>query len=141
MGSVLLSLGPSNKIKGPQFLPSFALSVLRSLAFSFEDQSILICGHQTSDNTKISYDLLSSVLTNLDHSSGLSASVLVAFELLDYLSSSAKDDLGRALVVITLTVNPANLSLNGASMSSLLLDTSRISHFKVGLVGTSWLLG
>lgn len=132
MGGVLLSLGPSNTITGPQFLPSFASSVLRSLAFSFEDQSILISGHKTSDKSKLCYDLLSSLLTHLEQSpSALAASILVAVELLDYLCSSADDECGRAVMVSTLTVSPANLTLNAARISCLLLDTSPVSQFKV----------
>lgn len=129
---MLLSLGPSNKITGPQFLPSFASSVLRSLAFSFEDQSILISGHQTRDKNKLCYDLLSALLSHLEQQpSVLAASVLVAVELLDYLCSSVQDECGRAVMVHTLVVSPANLALNAARISCLLLDTSAVSQFKV----------
>lgn len=131
VGGVLLSLGPSNKIKGPQFLPSFASSVLRSLAFSFEDQSILICGHNASDKSKLCCDLLSSLLTHLERSASLGASVLLALELLDYICASAEDECGRAVIVSTLVVNGANLTLQAARMSCLLLDTSSVSQFKV----------
>lgn len=127
-----MSLGPSNIITGPQFLPSFASCVLRSLAFSFEDQSILISGHQTSDKSKLCYDLVSSLLTHLEQfPSALAPSVLVAIELLDYLCSNAEDGCGRAVIISTLIVSPASLTLNAAKVCCLLLDTSSVVQFKV----------
>lgn len=122
-------------IEGPQFLPSFASSVLRSLAFTCEDQSILISGY-TSGKTKLSYDLLSAVLTHLEQQpSSLALSILVASELVDYLSASdsAESQCGRSVIVTTLAVNPSSLVLTGATISSLLLDTSHVTHFKVHL--------
>lgn len=120
-------------IEGPQFLPSFASSVLRSLAFTCEDQSILISGY-TSGKTKLSYDLLSAVLTHLEQQpSSLALSILVASELVDYLSDSAESQCGRSVIVTTLAVSPSSLVLTGATISSLLLDTSHVTHFKVHL--------
>lgn len=125
---MLLSLG-SSKITEPQFLPSFASSVLRSLAFSCEDQSVLISGY---NKTKLSYDLLSAMLNLLEQQpSGLGSSILLVNELLDYLIHTAGDGCGRAVVATTLVVSPASLVLTAASVSCLLLDTSHVSYYKV----------
>lgn len=131
---MLLSLGPSNKITGPQFIPSFASSVLRSLAFTGEDQSILISGYHGMDKKTLSTDLLAAVLQHLEqqpHSVG-SALVLVS-ELLGYLSHSDEEDCcSGAVLVTTLFISPTNLTLTAANVSCLLLDTSTISYYKVG---------
>ena len=128
----MLSLGPSDTITGSQFLPSFASSVLRSLAFSCEDQSILISGHQTSDKSKLCYDFLSTLLYQLEQKpSTLASSFLVAVELLNILCSSDEYGCGRAVVVYTVIANPSTLGLVAGRMCALLLDTSTISCYKV----------
>lgn len=127
-----MSLGPSNKITGPQFLPSFASSVLRSLAFTKEDQSILISGYHGADKKTLSYDLLSALLTHLEqHLPNLGSSILVVSELLDYLSHSDEESCGGTVCVTTLFINPTNLVLTAANISCLLLDTSLVSQYKV----------
>lgn len=130
----MLSLGPSDTITGSQFLPSFASSVLRSLAFSCEDQSILISGHGTSDKSKLCYDFLSTLLYQLEQRpSTLASSFLVAVELLNVLCSSDEYGCGRAVVVYTVIADPSTLSLTAGRMCALLLDTSTISRYKVCL--------
>lgn len=127
-----MSLGSSDKITGQQFLPSFASSVLRSLAFTHEDQSIVISGFHGSDKKKLSHDLLHALLTHLEqHASPLGSAVLVVSELLDYLCHSDQDNGAGSVLINTLFINPANLSLPAASVSCLLLGTSCISHYKV----------
>lgn len=139
VGSVLLSMGPSNKITGPQFLPSFASSVLRSLASTREDQSILISGYHGTDKKTLSYDLLGDILSHVEQQlPSLGLSVLMASELLGYLSHGDEGDpCGGAVVVTTLSINPTNLMLTAANVSCLLLDTNLVSHYKVCLRGVS----
>lgn len=129
-----MSLGPSNKVTGPQFLPSFASSVLRCLAFTHEDQSILINGSHGTDKTTLSNDLLAALLVHLEQQlPSLGSSLLLVSELLDYLSHSDEEDCFNGAVLVTmLFISPTNLMLTAANVSCLLLDTSTISHYKVG---------
>ena len=131
MGSVLLSLGPCSKMTGPQFLPSFASSVLRSLAFSCQDQSILVNGHHESGTTQLTSDLLSSLLLNLDDQFNLGPLIDVGTELLDFMIHTAHDQRSRAVAVTTLVVTPESLVLRSAQFSSLLLDTCDLDQFEV----------
>ena len=125
-----MSLGPSNKITGPQFLPSFASSVLRSLAFSQEDQSILISGYHGFDKRVLFHDLLGCLLGHVEQQMpSVGLSVLMVSELLGYLCHS--NDYGGAVVVTTLFINPKNLMFTAAKVSCLLLDTSMASRYKV----------
>ncbi len=127
-----MSLGPSNKITGPQFLPSFASSVLRSLAFTRQDQSILISGYHGADKKKLSYNLLSALLTHLEEQiPSIGPSLLVVSELLNFLSHSDEEECGGAVLVTTLFISPTNLTLTAANVSLLLLDTHSVSRYKV----------
>ena len=130
-----MSLGSSDKVTGQQFLPSFASSVLRSLAFTHEDQSIVVSGYHGSDKNKLSCDLLHALLTHLEQqTSPLGSAVLVVSELLDYLIHSDKDDAAGSVLINTFFIDPANLILSSASVSCLLLGTSCISHYKVNVL-------
>lgn len=143
MGGVLLSFGPSNKITGSQFLPSFASSVLRSLAFSHEDQSILISGYHGADKRALSYDLLGALLSHVEpRHQTLSSFVILVNELLDYLCYSDENEpaCGGAVVVTTLHIEPTTLMLTAANVSCLLLDTNLVSHYKVCCMLMPWLL-
>jgi hypothetical protein len=134
VGGVLLSLGSSNKITASQFLPSFASSILRSLAFSREDQSILVSGYHGLDKKALSYDLLSALLSHVEQqSASLGASVLIMSELLGYLSHGSHDSnvCGGAVVVTTLFITSTTLMLTAARLSCVLLDTSKVSSYKV----------
>ncbi len=132
MGSVLLSLGPSSKISGPQFLPSFASSVLRSAAFSCQDQSIIISGYHGKQN--LSKNLLSSLLSSLEEESASSSTVTMASELLECLTYTSGDLGARAVLVTTLVLNPKNLTLISARFFCLLLDTSQLRNFEVSFI-------
>ena len=132
IGSVLLSLGPPEKIRSSHFLPSFASSVLRSLAFTHEDQSILISGCCGIDKKKLFSNLLSEVLTHVEQpDQTLGSSILLANQLLDLLTNSDQDESSGAAVVTSLSIAPAGLVLTAACMSCLLLDTSSVSNYKV----------
>ena len=123
---------PASEITEPQFLPSFASSVLRSVAFSHQDQTILVSGHHASGKTNLTNSLLSCLLTHLEHSIDVASAITTAVKLLDCLSCTADDGRTRAVIVTTMVVIPDNLALIGAKFSCLLLDTSNLGHFKVG---------
>lgn len=133
VGSVLLSLGSSSKVAGPQFVPSFASSVLRSLAFSCQDQSVLINGYHTSEKNKLANSLLSNLMALLEYQPTMS-SVTVASELIDHLSCCEADNGLKAVVTKTLIVHPYSLGLKGAHFSCLLLDTSNLAGFEVLMI-------
>lgn len=114
--------------------------MLRSLAFSCEDQSILINGYYSCDKSKLSHDLLSALLSSLEQqSSGLGSSILLADELLSWLTLDIVEKCDRAVVVSSLNVNPKDLLLTRGSFSCLLLDTSHVSSFKVLIADVSLL--
>lgn len=129
-----MSLGPSNKITGPQFVPSFASSVLRSLAFTHEGQSILISGYHGMDKKTLSNDLLGALLSHVEQQiPSLGSSVVMVSELLGYLSYSDENNPCGAVLVTTLFINSTNLMLTAARVSCLLLDTKMVSLYKVCL--------
>lgn len=127
-----MSLGPSGASIGPQFLPSFSSSVLRSLAFTQEDQSIIVSGYYGTGKKKLARDCLSALLAHLEsQTQSLGLSILLVSDLLDLLTNSDHDESSGALLVTSLLVSPTNLVLTGAAVSCLLLDTSSVVHLKV----------
>lgn len=133
IGGVLLSLGPSSASIGPQFLPSFSSSVLRSLAFTQEDQSIIVSGYYGTGKKKLARDCLSALLAHLEpqQTQSLNLSILLVSDLLDLLTNSDEDESSGAVLITSLLVSPTNLVLTGATVSCLLLDTSSVLHLKV----------
>ena len=125
-------MGAPKQSSAPQlFLPSFTSSVLRSLVFSCQDQSILVSGYHTRGNQVLSYQLLSALMEQVEqHPLNLAPSVLLASELLDFLCCS-KDECGGAVVVVTVTIRPEVLTLTSAHFSCLLLNTSQLCMYKV----------
>ena len=128
-----MSLGPSSASIGPQFLPSFSSSVLRSLAFTQEDQSIIVSGYYGTGKKKLARDCLSALLAHLEpqQTQSLNLSILLVSDLLDLLTNSDEDESSGAVLITSLLVSPTNLVLTGATVSCLLLDTSSVLHLKV----------
>ncbi len=109
--------------------------MLRSLVFSYEDQSILINGHHTRDNHALAYHLISALLEHVERlPPNLGPSILLGSELLYFLCCS-EGKCGGAVVVVAITVSPATLAFTAAKLSCLLLDTSHLAEYKVWTIG------
>lgn len=127
-----MSLRASNETSSPHlFLSSFTSSVLRSLVFSCEDQSILINGPHPSDNHALAQHLLTALFKHLDsQSQSIGQSMTLAGELLTFLCGS-EGACGGAVVVMAATVHPTTLTVPAAMLSCLLLDTSCLTTYTV----------